>query len=69
MGTNRHPGLLAVTMGDPAGIGPEIVARALAAADSGRCVVGPWAGLFLERFELRFEGDDALVVVEEAGTA
>jgi 4-hydroxythreonine-4-phosphate dehydrogenase len=32
-------GLLALTMGDPAGIGPEIVARALAGADSGRCVV------------------------------
>lgn len=39
MSTTRHPGLLAVTMGDPAGIGPEIVARALAAQDSGRCVV------------------------------
>jgi 4-hydroxythreonine-4-phosphate dehydrogenase len=36
---NGNPGLLAVTMGDPAGIGPEIVARAVAAAGSGRCVV------------------------------
>ena len=34
-----NPGLLAVTMGDPAGIGPEIVARALVAGDCGRCVV------------------------------
>ena len=33
-----NPGLLAVTMGDPAGIGPEIVARALASEGSGRCV-------------------------------
>lgn len=39
MHTDGNPGLLAVTMGDPAGIGPEIVARALAAPDSGRCVV------------------------------
>jgi 4-hydroxythreonine-4-phosphate dehydrogenase len=36
---NSNPGLLAVSMGDPAGIGPEIVARALASPDSGRCVV------------------------------
>jgi 4-hydroxythreonine-4-phosphate dehydrogenase len=34
-----NPGLLAVSMGDPAGIGPEIVARALADPGSGRCVV------------------------------
>lgn len=34
-----NAGLLAVTMGDPAGIGPEIVARALSMPDSGRCVV------------------------------
>jgi 4-hydroxythreonine-4-phosphate dehydrogenase len=34
-----NPGLLAVTMGDPAGIGPEVVARALSVEDSGRCVV------------------------------
>ncbi|HYE70265.1 MAG TPA: 4-hydroxythreonine-4-phosphate dehydrogenase PdxA [Aquabacterium sp.] len=37
MGENA--GLLAVTMGDPAGIGPEIAVRALAAQDNGRCVV------------------------------
>jgi 4-hydroxy-L-threonine phosphate dehydrogenase PdxA len=36
---NGNPGLLAVSMGDPAGIGPEIVARALADPGSGRCVV------------------------------
>jgi nitrite reductase/ring-hydroxylating ferredoxin subunit len=37
---------------------------ALFLPDTGRCVVGPCAGLSLERFELRFEGDDALVRVE-----
>lgn len=30
---------LALTMGDPAGIGPEIIVRALAAGDTGPCVV------------------------------
>ena len=40
-----NPGLLAVTMGDPAGIGPEIVARALSAENSGRCVVIGDAGV------------------------
>jgi 4-hydroxythreonine-4-phosphate dehydrogenase len=37
--TDGHPGLLAVTMGDPAGIGPEIVARAVGGGHGGRCVV------------------------------
>ncbi|WP_395702514.1 4-hydroxythreonine-4-phosphate dehydrogenase PdxA [Aquabacterium sp.] len=31
--------LLAITMGDAAGIGPEIIVKALAAGDAGRCVV------------------------------
>ena len=31
--------LLGLTMGDAAGIGPEIIVRALAAGDMGRCVV------------------------------
>ncbi|MFO1217528.1 MAG: 4-hydroxythreonine-4-phosphate dehydrogenase PdxA [Burkholderiaceae bacterium] len=33
------PDLIAVTMGDPCGIGPEIVARALAGTTPSRCVV------------------------------
>ena len=44
MNDGNH-GLLAVTMGDPAGIGPEIVARALASEESGRCVVVGDAGV------------------------
>ncbi|HRK18605.1 MAG TPA: 4-hydroxythreonine-4-phosphate dehydrogenase PdxA [Hyphomicrobiaceae bacterium] len=35
--TNVAP--LAITMGDPSGIGPEIVAKALADGDAGHCVV------------------------------
>ncbi len=34
---------------------------ALFRPDTGQCVVGPCAGLYLERFQIRFEGDDALV--------
>ncbi len=30
MSTNPHHPLIAVTMGDPAGVGPEVVLRALA---------------------------------------
>ncbi len=38
-GSTLGSGLLAITMGDAAGIGPEIIAKALAAGGAGRCVV------------------------------
>jgi 4-hydroxythreonine-4-phosphate dehydrogenase len=36
---NRSAGLLALTMGDPSGIGPEIIAKAIASDAFGPCVV------------------------------
>lgn len=38
---NRDPLQLAITLGDPRGIGPEITAAALAAFDSSMVVIGP----------------------------
>lgn len=39
---------------------------ALFSPETGECTAGPCAGMFLERFEVRLEGDDALVLVSGA---
>src|SRR6266571_1356662 len=48
--------MIGITLGDPSGIGPEIIARALAAAPAAlraRCVVFGDAGLALPGVEVR----------------
>ncbi len=63
-----RPGI-AITMGDPAGIGPEIVARALAdprVSAAARCVVFGDARVLQRAVELAGTAPDAAVVVDLA---
>jgi 4-hydroxythreonine-4-phosphate dehydrogenase len=66
------PPRLALTVGDPAGIGPEIVLKALASPERPQAetiVYGPWGALFecARRFGLRMPQDLGARVVDVPG--